>query len=44
MRALETIGVSLLIMAICVALLLFMMGGPYYRDDPRNRRWRLHRR
>ncbi len=31
MRALETIGFSLLVIAISVGLLLFCMGGPHYR-------------
>ena len=31
MRALETIGFSLGVMAFTVALLLFLMGGPNYR-------------
>jgi hypothetical protein len=31
MRALETIGFSLLVIAFSVGLLLFMMGGPHYR-------------
>lgn len=29
-RALETIGFSLAVMAFVVALLLFLMGGPHY--------------
>ena len=32
MRALETIGYSLLVIAIMVGLLLFLMGGPTYRN------------
>jgi hypothetical protein len=31
MRALETIGFSLLVIAFTVATLVFMMGGPNYR-------------
>lgn len=34
MRALETIGFSLVVIAFSVATLLFMMGGPnYHRKD-----------
>ena len=32
MVVLEIIGYSLLVMAFCVGLLLFLMGGPHYRD------------
>ncbi|CAG6396735.1 conserved hypothetical protein [Actinacidiphila cocklensis] len=31
MRALETIGFSLVVIAFSVATLVFMMGGPKYR-------------
>ncbi len=31
MRALETIGFSLAVIAITVGLVLFLMGGPTYR-------------
>jgi hypothetical protein len=31
MRALETIGFSLVVIAFAIGLLLFMMGGPNYR-------------
>jgi hypothetical protein len=37
MRALETIGYSLLVIAIVVGLLLFLIGGPGYRDGYRRR-------
>jgi hypothetical protein len=32
MRALETIGYSLLVIIFSLAVLFFMMGGPTYRD------------
>lgn len=35
MVALEVIGFALLVLAILAATLLFMMGGPNYRDRPR---------
>ncbi|SEG83428.1 hypothetical protein SAMN05216223_11476 [Actinacidiphila yanglinensis] len=31
MRALETIGFSLLVIAICIGTLLFLMGGTHYQ-------------
>ncbi|WP_202235025.1 hypothetical protein [Actinacidiphila reveromycinica] len=42
MRALETIGFSLLVMAICVGLLLALMGGLRYRGDPPAHHRRRH--
>ncbi|MFJ6216902.1 hypothetical protein ACIQGZ_26775 [Streptomyces sp. NPDC092296] len=40
MIALEMIGFALLVLAICVLTLLFLIGGPHYRDQrgPRHRR------
>jgi len=32
MVALQMIGFSLLVLAICAATLLFLIGGPHYRD------------
>lgn len=36
MRALETIGFSLVVIAFCVGTLLVLMGGPHYHGGTRH--------